>query len=304
MPLVSIIVVTYNCAAVIEECLTSAVAEPDCRVILVDNASIDGTQDIARKFESSITALFNTHNLGYSRANNQAISLSSDEFILLLNPDAAIEHGSVKKLVSALRSSGDTGAVAPMLLFPDGSVQNYVRRFPTVCGVIVEHFVPRRYWRHFLCYRRYTCEDIDLSEQQLVEQPAGAAILFRRGPLLDETFFVYGSDVELCAYFKRNGLAIIYHPQARFLHHRSAGGTGGTDPRIRAILDVDAYYAAGTYLQRYRGSLAFASFQFLACTGILARFIKATISRQPAKVRAESIRLSGLLRRRRMDFFL
>src|SRR5262249_32350680 len=148
------------------------------------------------------------------------------KYILLLNPDAYAMPGAIAKMAKMLDKNENIGAVAPQLIYSDGSLQNYTRRFPTVCGLAVESFVPPTTRGFFRCYIRYTCADLDLAQTQSVQQPAGAALMFRRGYIMDPRYFIYGSDLDLCMQVYESGRKILHVPEAQIVHYRSKAGTG------------------------------------------------------------------------------
>lgn len=250
---VSTVIVTYNCAGVIEECIVSCLHEKNTEVIVIDNASTDNTVDIvSRHAGNTLSLIVNEQNSGFTKACNQGIARAKGEFVFLLNPDARLQPGVVERLVCYLKSHPDTGIVAPSLYFPDGSFQNYTRRFPTVSGLWVESFVPMRYWNRFKSYRRYTCQDVDFGSDRQVEQPAGAALLFRNKWLLDETYFIYGSDVDLCKTVAGENYKIIQLSKATVIHHQSKGGTQNSN--LRLYLDLDNYYGMYYYFKKHENA--------------------------------------------------
>lgn len=246
----SIIVVAYNCSEVIEENITSCCQEIEAELIIVDNASVDDTVDKIKPYISeNVHLIRNKENKGFTYACNQGIKLAKGGFILLLNPDASLEPGTLDAMSKNLNNNPQIGAVAPVLFYPDGSFQNYTRTFPTVSGLWIENFVPNKYWNKFKAYRNYTCQDIDFTTEQNVDQPAGAAFLFRKNWLLDEAYFIYGSDVDLCKTIKEAGYEIIQTPSARVVHHQSKGGT--ENMKLRPMLDADNFFAMRYYFKKF-----------------------------------------------------
>jgi GT2 family glycosyltransferase len=247
---VSIVIVAYNCGDVVEECVVSCLREKQAEIIVIDNASTDSTVDIvSRHAGNQLSLIVNEQNRGFTKACNQGIARAKGEFVFLLNPDARLQPGAVEQLVGYLKSHPDTAIVAPSLYFPDGSFQNYTRRFPSVRGLWVESFVPMRYWNRFKSYRRYTCHNVDFGSDRQVEQPAGAALLFRNRWLLDETYFIYGSDVDLCRTVAGEGYKIMQLSGVGVIHHQSRGGTQNSN--LRLYLDLDNYYGMYYYFKKH-----------------------------------------------------
>lgn len=248
--LVSVIIVSYNCSNVITDNLVSCSRDKNVEIIIVDNASSDSTVEIIQSFNGeNIHLIINNDNLGYTKACNQGIKKAKGKYIMLLNPDASLIEDCLFKLSEYLEGNLETGAVAPCLYYPDGRFQNYTRTFPSVLGLWVESFVPSKFWNLFKSYRKFTCQDIDFTKIQLVEQPAGAAIMFRNRWLMDEHYFIYTSDVDLCKTVVEDGFKIVQIPEAKVIHHQSKGGTD--DPKLRMYLDLDNYFGMQYFFKKH-----------------------------------------------------
>ncbi|KYP15144.1 glycosyltransferase family 2 protein [Flavihumibacter sp. CACIAM 22H1] len=271
---VSFVIVSYNCAEVIEDCINSVLQFGSDSVIVVDNASTDGTTSLLLPYKNRITLLLNSHNKGYTIACNQGIRESDRDYIFLLNPDAWLKNDSWTVLINILQQNTSIGAAAPNLYFPNGELQNYVRRFPTIAALLVEFFIPAKWWLKFPAYRKYTYADLDFSVQQMVEQPAGAALVFSRTYQLDEAYFIYGSDLELCRRIYADNKKIVLVPNAQVFHHQSKGGTGNSNSVLRVYLQLDALYGYAHYFRQYRSVLYAQLFRlvFALALGIVAFF--------------------------------
>jgi GT2 family glycosyltransferase len=252
--LISIVIVSYNCAEVITENIYSCLGSEISEIIVVDNASYDQSVSIIQSFESEkIKLIINPENEGFTRACNQGIKRAKGKFIMLLNPDAILQIDCLENLIAYLKVNPDIGIVAPCLYFPDGTFQNYTRTFPTVLSLWVESFVPMKYWNVFKSYRKYTCQDIDFTKEQTVEQPAGAALMFRNQWIMDENYFIYGSDVDLCKTVSDAGYKIVQIPTAKVFHHQSKGGTEA--PKLRMYLDLDNYFGMNYYFRKHNQTI-------------------------------------------------
>jgi len=275
-PLVSIIIVTYNCAEVIHQCINSCLKEKNSEIIVVDNASTDETLTLCEQFTNQIILIKNKSNRGFTQASNQGIKAAKGKYILLLNPDAWLTEGTLNALTTYLSSNTTIGAVAPILKYPDGTLQKYTRTFPTVTGLWVESFIPMRWWHKFKAYRKYTCQDLDFSITQQVEQPAGAALLFRNQWLLDENYFIYGSDVDLCKTIVNDGFQIIQTPEAVVYHHQSKGGT--ENQGLRLYLDLDNYFGMRYYFRKHNQPFNHLSYFTLFSLSLLLRTLFSIVS--------------------------
>ncbi len=249
---VSIITVTYNCENVIEKNIKSCLNIPYVEHIIIDNYSSDKTINILKKYEKNTKIIFNNKNFGFTKANNIGIKIAKGDYIFLLNPDAYLMQNVTENLSDILDNRKDVGAVSPVLIFPNNEIQNYTRRFPNPFSLFVESFIPKKYWNKFKVYRNYTYHNIDFSKENEVEQPAGAAIMFRNEFLLDEEYYIYVSDVELCKNIIDKGYKIIQTPIAKVVHYMSKGGTESTNFNLRMFLDLDNYYGMKYYFKKHK----------------------------------------------------
>lgn len=275
-PRISIVTVTFNCASVIEENIQSIIKESDVEAIIVDNNSQDNTKQIIEPYlNERVKLIANNTNKGFTEGNNLGIKAAKGQYILFLNPDASLIPGVIHKLADYLDENLQFGAVVPSLLFPDGSAQNYTRRFPTPAALWVESFVPQKYWNAFPCYKKFTCQHLDFSKPREVEQPAGAAILFRNQWLLDEYYFNYVSDVDLCKTIIKDGFSIVQIPHLHFVHHQSKGGTENKE--LRTILDLDNYHGMRYYFRKHGQNYYAIIYTILFTVSLFTRWIIAPL---------------------------
>lgn len=274
---VSVIVVAYNCADVIEACIQSCLKDPHIELIVVDNASKDNTVIIIQSITNKrLTLVANPVNRGFTQACNQGIKMAKGKYVMLLNPDACLEVGSAAALAMYLNDHKHVGIAAPCLYYPNGEFQNYTRTFPTVMGLWVESFIPMKHWNYFKSYRQYTCQGIDFSQPQNVEQPAGAALLMRQHWQLDESYFIYGSDVDLCKTVVENGYRIVQLPQAKVMHHQSKGGT--ENKQLRLFLDLDTYYGMSWFYKKHGQKGNYILYRLLFTLSLFSRAFISTLS--------------------------
>ena len=221
------IVVTYNSAACIEPCLEALVNE-GCEIVIVDNASHDETVPRVEEFVAwhPVHLVANPQNLGFAAAVNQGARESAGDVLLILNPDAIAQPGAVKALLKCFETTGAV-AVGGALLESNGQPARgfAFRRLPTLVGLLYEAMLVNRLWPRNPVNRRYRCLDADYSQQQEVEQPAGACLAITRAAWesvggFDEQFFpVWFEDVDLCQRLLEHGGKIVYCSAARFRHN-------------------------------------------------------------------------------------
>ncbi len=218
---VGIAIVTYNSAHVIESCLNAAVAT-GAEVIVVDNASVDGTVNAAAR--RNVRLIPNHSNVGFAAAVNQAFRALDRPYILLLNPDAVIESG-----LDALREACDlpgAAAAGGCLLDVNRHPQRgfMVRNFPTAASLVLEALLLNRLWPNNPVNRRYRGLSLDYSTRMRVEQPAGAFLMIRRDVWrelegFDEGFRpLWFEDVDFCRRAADRGYSLYYEPRAVAKH--------------------------------------------------------------------------------------
>ena len=196
-------------------------------IIVVDNASVDGTTDMLRTDFPHVRVLANRHNAGFGAANNQALRVASGRYALLLNPDAEARPGAIGRLLTFLDQRPQAAGAGPRLLNPDGSTQPSRRRFPDVPTAFVESTVLQRYLGGLRRVRRFYLSETSDDRPQRVDWLVGACLLLRRSALdevggFDERFFMYSEEMELCYRLRQAGHELWYVPEAEVLHHEAA----------------------------------------------------------------------------------
>jgi N-acetylglucosaminyl-diphospho-decaprenol L-rhamnosyltransferase len=223
----SVIILSWNVRDLLAQALTSlyttAAGVDALEVIVVDNASHDGSAEmVAREFPQT-RLIANQENRGFTRGNNQGISEASGNYILLLNPDTELLPGALQALMAYLDKHPDTAMVGPRLLNPDGSTQPSRRRFPTLPILFLEST-----WLQPLAPKsalaRFYMQDRPDTVAQEVDWITGAAMMVRReavervGPL-DEGYFMYSEELDWCRRFRDAGWRIAYVPTAEIIHY-------------------------------------------------------------------------------------
>jgi hypothetical protein len=221
----SVIIVTYNSLGQIDTCLDSLARTlpPDHEIIVVDNASPDGTANAVRQRWPSIRVIDAGRNTGFARANNIGIRQSSGRSILLLNPDTEVRQGAVARLVNALDTRTDAAVAGPRLVDEHGRAE---LSFGSMIGPVSE-------LRQKLLVRgndagvplvRHYIEWLT-RRSHVVDWVSGACLLVRRADaeavgLLDERYFMYTEDVDFCAALRARGRKVLFVPEAEVRHLR------------------------------------------------------------------------------------
>ncbi len=223
---VSIIVVSFNTRDLLRACLASAQAASPCEIIVVDNASSDGSAGMVRQEFPAADLVASEANLGFVRANNAALSRARGEVALLLNPDAELAPGAVASLATFLESHPRSAVVGPRLAYPDGSLQHSAFRFPSLLQTYFDFFPrPGRLLTTGL-NGRYPLSRYAAGIPFQADFVLGAAMMVRREAIeevgaFDEGYFMYCEEVDWCWRFRREGWSVWCQPEALAVHHEA-----------------------------------------------------------------------------------
>ena len=224
---IAVIVVNWNAREDLRLCLQALYAEPApairFEVWVVDNASGDHSAALVRSEFPQVRLLANTENLGFSKANNQAIAASRSRHVFLLNSDAVIHPGALDALVAFADARPQAGILGPKVLNPDGSLQFSCRRFPNLGAGFFRNTYLGRLFPNNRFARNYLMGDVDHDQPRSVDWISGCAMLIRRDLIdaigaLDERFFMYCEDVDICWRGWQAGREVWYAPQAVVTH--------------------------------------------------------------------------------------
>ncbi len=224
----SIVIVNWNVREELRNCLASIYRglrrELPFEVIVVDNASKDGSVEMVRGEFPQVKLIENQTNLGFTKANNQGISQSQGRYVILLNPDTEVIGDALARMVDYMEAYPEMGLVGPQLLASDGSVQSSRRRFPSLATAFLESTILQRWFPSNRVTRRYYVLDRSDEELQAVDWVTGACLMVRRKTvdevgLLDEDFFMYSEELDWCYRIKRAGWQVVYFPEAKIIHH-------------------------------------------------------------------------------------
>ncbi|MBD3398836.1 MAG: glycosyltransferase [Candidatus Coatesbacteria bacterium] len=232
-PELSVVICSYRCREVLGDCLASILTAgglDEVEVIVVDNASGDGTAEVARSFPG-VRVLVNEANLGFSRANNRGLRLARGRFRMILNPDMLVLDGALAELVRFMDDHPDCGACGGRGFSPAGEEQpQFTRAVPTPLVALFHFLRLDRLFPGSRLFGRYNYTWADREQVLEVEALSGSCMLTRPAALeevglLDERFPLYAEDLDWCLRFRRAGWKVNYVPTARFIHHhgRSSG---------------------------------------------------------------------------------
>jgi GT2 family glycosyltransferase len=260
----SIVIVNWNTRQLLDRCLSGVFSTVRCRteVIVVDNASADGSADLVRERYPQCILIRNLGNLGFARANNQGFGIAKGRHVLLLNSDACPQEGCLDGMVEFLDRNPGHGAVASRLIYEDGSLQRSCRRFPTWLTLVAAHSSLRFQDCGRRAMDRWLMNDWSHEDSRDVDQPAAACLLvrgetLRRVGFFDTGFFLLYNDVDLCWRIREAGYRIAYLASVRAVHSE------GASLRRFGRLDAVSLRNALHYASKFYGPLAAAAFYLL-----------------------------------------
>ena len=251
---VSVVVVNWNTRDLLAQCLDSiygAVGSLSAQVIVVDNGSADGSVEMVRQKYPQACAIANTENVGFVRANNQAMAQCQGRYILLLNSDTLVLPGSLEATVAFMDAHPDAGLAGIRLLHADGTFQASYTLFPTL-------------WQEFLILTRLgrwlirpyfpsRGPEIERGAQEIRGYVEGAYIMARREAVervggFDEHIFMYAEDVDWCYRFYQAGWPVWYLPQVSIIHYG-----GQSSGKRRGRMEAELYRSRVHFFYKHYG---------------------------------------------------
>lgn len=232
--MLSVLIVNWNTKDLLRACLQSLRANPPAEpmeVIVVDNASADGSAHMVREEFPEVELLAEERNLGYAAGNNRASNVAKGEWLLTLNPDTEVEPDTLQTAISRLSARQGYGALGAKLIGRDGKVQSSVRGFPSLLGIFGDATGLGRLFPGS-AFDSYRLKSFDYSIEQDAEQPMGTFLLFRREALevvgdsskpFDESFPIFFNEVDLLYRLKQAGWRTLYCPEVGVRHLGGAG---------------------------------------------------------------------------------
>ena len=265
----SIVIVSWNVRELLRRCLQSIVtgAQPgpsdgvfqvdgwEVEILVVDNASTDGSSEMVRDEFPRVHLIANDENRGFTSANNQGLTLSQGRYLLLLNPDTEIVDAALATMIGYIEENSKVGVLGPRLINTDGSLQSSRRRFPTFSTALAESTVVQEWWGDNRILRRYYMADTADDAIQDVDWLVGACLLVRRQAYeqvgsLDEGFFMYSEELDWCRRIKGAGWGVVYLPTATIVHHE-----GKSSEQVVPARHIYFQSSKVRYFRKHHGAL-------------------------------------------------
>ncbi len=261
----SIIIVNYNTRQLTMDCIESifkTVHNLTYEIILMDNSS---NSDEVLNYDHPFVQCYTISNKGYANANNLGFSHTSGEYILLLNPDTIVHDHTIEDCFKMLSTHSDIGAIGCRVLRPDGSLDHACRRgFPTPFNSFCYFGKLHKIFKHSPKFCQYTMSHLEETVSCDVDSLTGAFMMIPRTVveqtmLFDETFFMYGEDLDLCYRIKENGYRIHYKSDVTILHKKYQSGFAKRSPIvIRHFYNSMLLFYNKHYKSKYNPLITFA----------------------------------------------
>lgn len=224
--------------------------ETEFETVYVDNCSTDGSVVWLREKYPQVKVVVNTEPLGFGENNNKGVMASRGDYIGIVNPDVVLRKGSIDSILNKAKEKNFEGVICPQLLNPDGTVQYSVRKFVTLNMMLRRWISWENDNSNNSSVREYLCKDIDQEQTQEVDWAMGAAMFMSRDIYaqlggFDQRYFLYMEDEDLCLRAWKQGIPVIYHPEAKMVHNHLRGSTHLSK---KTLYHLKSFF---TYLRRH-----------------------------------------------------
>ncbi len=253
IPDLSIVIVNFNT----RELLRARLHALSGRIIVVDNASTDGSQEMVKKEFPNIDLVRNQRNVGFAKANNQGIQRAKSTYVLLLNTDCEASPQAIRDAVNHLEYHPDVGAVTCRLVLEDGITDPACHRgFPTPWASLTYFIGLEKLFPTSRVFGQYHQGYKPMGETHDVDCISGAFFLVRREVinkvgLLDEAFFMYGEDIDWCYRIRKAGWKIRFYPHVVIIHKKHQSGLAHADSQLRFNTQKHFYDAMKLFYNKH-----------------------------------------------------
>ena len=273
---VSIIIVNWNTRELLRNCLRSIIAQTTAthEIIVVDNASRDGSAEMVRSEFPDTILIANTENAGFAAANNQGLRMSRGRTVLLLNPDTIILDGAIDRMLAWLDRHPGVGCVGCQVLEGPGVIQRTCFADSTFLNSLVLEFGLMRLAPWIPLFGRSWYIGWDRRSEREVDVVSGMFMLVPRAVmdevgLLDDAFFIYGEESDWCRRIRKAGYPCVFTPEAQIIH--LDGGSKSTS-QVRSRMYVQIQKSHLIYTRKHSGTLGYAAIRVLYLITSTLRF--------------------------------
>ncbi len=287
---VSVVIVNWNARDFLRDCLRSladGVSEYPLEIIVVDNASIDGSAECVEREFPHVQLIRNPSNLGFARANNIAIRQSNGRYVCLINSDVKVLKDCITHLVDYCEQHHDVGMVGPCVFGADGRLQRSCRGFPTLWNTFCRALALDTIFPRSKVFTGYSLSHWSQDTPRTVDILSGCFWLVRREAmaqigLLDESFFMYGEDMDWCKRFWGTGWKLVFVPTARAVHY---GGASAANAPVRFYIEMQQ--SDLQYWKKHHSRPAVACYFLISCLHLTLRAVGYTFAWCFAKQRRQ-----------------
>jgi O-antigen biosynthesis protein len=282
----SVVIVNYNVKHFLEQCLHSvekASKNIQTEVFVVDNNSVDGSKGmLIRKFPN-VKLILNDRNLGFSKANNQAIKRATGEYILLLNPDTVVEEDTFEKVIAFMDEHPEAGGLGVKMIDGKGKfLPESKRGLPTPWVAFNKVFGLSALFPKSKVFGKYHLTFLDKDKIHQIDVLAGAFMLMRKESLdkvglLDEEFFMYGEDIDLSYRLTKEGYVNYYFPETTIIHYKGESTKKGSLNYVRMFYNAMIIFTRKHFSKQNAGLFSFfihLAIYFRAAIATLSRLMK------------------------------
>lgn len=283
---ITVIIVNYNVEYFLEQCLNStfkALEKVNGEVYVVDNNSIDGSVEMVKEKFPEAFLIDNKENLGFSKANNQAMRLAKGEFVLLLNPDTVVEEDTFSKCITFMRENPEAGGLGVRMIDGKGKfLPESKRGLPTPAVAFYKIFGISRLFPKSKRFGQYHLGYLNEFETNEIEILSGAFMLMsnkalNKVGLLDEDFFMYGEDIDLSYRIKLGGFKNYYFPDTQIIHYKGESTKKSSINYVFVFYRAMVIFAKKHFSQKNAKLFSFlinCAIYFRAGLALFTRFIK------------------------------
>ncbi|HUN07218.1 MAG TPA: glycosyltransferase family 2 protein [Aggregatilineales bacterium] len=275
---VAIIIVNWNGKDLLRRCLNAVretVQEVSYETYVVDNHSSDGSQEVVRNEYPWVKLIANTENLGFAKANNQAMRLSLEQsrYVLLLNSDAFVKPRCIDQMVAFMDQHPEAGLGAPKLLYEDGRLQRSCYTFPTLWTELWIALGIDKFMSRSRLFGDYNLTHWNYDTVREVDVIMGAFMLARREAvqqvgLMDEAFFMYSEEVDWCYRFATAGWKTLFSPAVECIHL-----WGGSSQQVKVESLIRLYKARVQFARKHYSGLTTLAYKGVIALNALVRII-------------------------------
>ena len=285
----SVIIVNYNVSYFLEQALLSvqkAAQGMTVEVMVIDNASSDDSVEMVRQKFPNVHLINNTENVGFSTANNQGINIAKGKYILLLNPDTVVQEDTFQKCYDFMESHAEAGALSVKMVDGKGVfLPESKRGLPTPMVSFFKIFGFSSLFPNSPTFSRYHLGHLSNDETHEIEVLPGAFMFMRKTALdktggLDETFFMYGEDIDLSYRILKAGFKNYYFPDTTIIHYKGESTKKGSLNYVRMFYQAMIIFAQKHFSSKQAGIYTFAirtAIYFRAMMAVLSRILFRTL---------------------------